>query len=97
MTSGTYASGSVHRSAPIPIAGYEGKTLAIRADTASVADGLVTEVYTTADNWRTIDTYTLGANEFYYLDINVDFPLLRIGYEPSADGASITDAQVAVR
>lgn len=97
MTSGTYDTGTNYKSHPVPIKGYREKTLAIRADTASVADGLITQVLTQNGNWRTIDTYDLGANEFYYLDINVDFPLLRIGYEPSADGASITDAEVNLR
>jgi len=97
LTSGTYDTGTSYRSHPVPIQGKEGITVAIRADTASVADGLKTQVLTAEGNWRTIDTYTLGANEFYYLDVNVDFPLLRVRYEPSGDGASITDAEVSVR
>jgi len=95
MTSGTYAAGAVHYSHPVPIKGYGEKTVAFRADTATATGSpLVTEVYTQDLNWRAIDSYDLGANEFYYLDVNVDFPLLRVGYEPSADGASITDAEV---
>jgi len=94
MTSGTYDTGAMHYSHPVPIKGYEQVNMSVRADTASATDGLVTEVLTQEENWRPVDTYDLGADEFYYLDVNVDFPLMRVGYEPSADGASITDAEV---
>jgi len=97
LTSGTYDTGTSYKSHPVPIRGYEQVNMSIRADTASVAGGLITQVLTQDGNWRTIDTYDLGANEFYYLDVNVDFPLLRVGYEPSANGASITDAEVNLR
>jgi len=97
MTSGTYDTGTSYKSHPVPIFGFEGVTLSIRADTASVVNGLTTEVLTQEGNWRPIDTYDLGANEFYYLDVNAEFPLMRVGYEPSANGASITDAEVTLR
>jgi len=95
MTSGTYAAGAVHYSHPVPVKGYGKKTLAFRADTATASGSpLETQVYTQDGSWRTIDSYDLGVDEFYHLDIDVDFPLVRVGYEPSADGASITDAEV---
>jgi len=97
MTSGTYASGVSHKSHPIPIHGYDGKTLLFRADTDSVTDGLQIEVYTQAGNWRVYDTVTASANSLESYIITGDFPLVRVGYEPSADGASITDAEVTMK
>jgi len=97
MTSGTYDTGVSHKSHPIPIHGYDGKTLLFRADTDSVTDGLRIEVYTQEGNWRLYDSVTTSANSLESYVISGDFPLARIGYEPSADGASITDAEAHLR
>jgi len=97
MTSGTYDSGTSHKSASIPVAGYDSKAFLFRADTDSVADGLAVEVYTTAGNWRTYLTRTYSANELESIEPTGEFPLMRLAYEPSADGASITDAEATVR
>jgi len=94
MTSGTYDSGTSHKSHPIPTYGFDGKTLLFRADTDSVTDGLRIETYTYAGNWRLYDSVTTSANTLESYTITGNFPLMRIGYEPSADGASITDAEV---
>jgi len=97
LTSGTYASGASHKSHPIPIHGYNNKTLLFRADTASVTDGLQIEVLTQEGNWRTYDTITTSANSLESYIVSGNFPLMRIGYEPSADGASITDAEMELQ
>lgn len=94
MTSGTYDSGASHKSHPVPVQGYDGKTLLFRADTDSVTDGLRIEVFTQEGNWRLYDAITASANELESYIISGNFPLVRIGYEPSADGASITDAEI---
>ena len=65
-----------------------------RADTDSVTDGLRIEVFTQEGNWRLYDAITASANELESYIISGNFPLVRIGYEPSADGASITDAEI---
>jgi len=96
MTSGTYDTGTSYKSHPVPVQGYDSKTLLFRADTDSVTDGLQIEVYTQAGNWRVYDTVTASANSLESYIITGDFPLVRIGYEPSADGASITDAEVTM-
>jgi len=97
MTSGTYDSGTSHKSHPIPIHGYDSKTLLFRADTDSVTDGLQIEVYTQEENWRLYDSVTTSANSLESYVLTGNFPLARIGYEPSADGASITDAEAHLR
>jgi len=58
LTSGTYDSGTSHKSHPIPIHGYDNKTLLFRADTDSVTDGLTVEMLTQEGNWRTYETRT---------------------------------------
>lgn len=35
LTEGTYASGTVHYPHPVPVSGYESKTILFRADTSS--------------------------------------------------------------
>jgi len=94
LTAGTYDTGTSYKSHPIPTAGYNNKTLLFRADTDSVADGLRIEVFTQEGNWRLYDSVTTSANDLEYYGISANFPLVRIGYEPSADGASITDAEI---
>jgi len=97
LTEGTYDTGTSYKSHPVPVAGYGDRTLLFRADTDSVANGLQIEVYTQSGNWRIYDSITTSANELESYIITGDFPLVRIGYEPSADGASITDAEVHLR
>jgi len=94
LTSGTYDTGTSYKSHPLPALGYGSKTLLFRADTDSVANGLRIEVLTQEGNWRLYDSLTYSANELEYFGITADFPLVRIGYEPSGDGASITDAEL---
>jgi len=96
MTSGTYDSGVSHKSHPFPLAGYENIAVHFRADTAAT-DGLVIEILTQEGNWRTYDTITATANELETYAITNPAPLGRIGYNPDADGASITDAEVSMR
>jgi len=96
LTSGTYASGISHKSHPFPGAGYENRTILFRADTAATG-GLTVEVYTQDGNWRVIETYDYSAGDAKYISVGAEFPLMRIGYNPDADGASITDAQVSMR
>jgi len=93
MTSGTYNSGTSHKSHPVPIHGYSNKTLLFQADTDSASDGLTIEVLTQEGNWRTYDSLTYSGNSLESYTISGNFPLVRIGYEPSADGASVTDAE----
>jgi len=97
LTSGTYDTGTSHKSHPVPVQGYDSKTLLFRADTDSVTDGLQVEVLTQEGNWRVYDTITASADSLESYIITGDFPLVRIGYEPSADDASITDAEVTMR
>jgi len=97
LTSGTYASGVSHKSHPVPVFGWENKSFKFRADTDSVADGLVVEEYTQEGNWRTYETRTYTANDFEVITPVAEAVLMRIGYEPSANGASITDAEAVLR
>jgi len=97
LTEGTYDTGTSYKSHPVPIQGYDQKTLLFRADTDSVTDGLRIEVLTQEGNWRLYDAITASANSLESYVITGDFPLVRIGYEPSADGASITDAELTMR
>jgi len=94
LTEGTYDTGTSYKSHPVPVQGYSGKTLLFRADTDSVSGGLRIEVLTQEGNWRLYDSITASANELESYIISGNFPLARIGYEPSADGASITDAEI---
>jgi len=97
MTSGTYDTGTSYKSHPVPTAGYDGKTLLFRADTDSASDGLRVEVLTQEGNWRLYDSLTYSAGDLEYYGISADLPLVRIGYEPASDGASITDAEVQLQ
>jgi len=97
LTAGTYDTGTSHKSHPIPVKGYEERTLFFRADTDSVSGGLRIEVLTQEENWRLYDSVTSSANSLETYTITGEFPLVRIGYEPSANGASITDAEMHLR
>jgi len=97
MTSGFYDTGTSYKSHPIPVQGYGSKTLLFRADTDSVSGGLQIEVYTAERNWRVYDSVTYSAGNLRQYTPTGNFPLMRIGYEPSADGASITDAEVSLQ
>jgi len=94
MTSGTYDSGTSHKSHPVPTRGYSNKTLLFQADTDSASAGLTIEVLTQEGNWRTYDSLTYSGGSLESYTISGNFPLARIGYEPSVDGASVTDAEV---
>jgi len=97
LTSGTYDTGTSYKSHPIPTVGYSAKAFLFRADTDSTTDGLAVEVLTQEGNWRTYLTRTYSANTLESIEPTGEFPLMRLAYEPSADGASITDAEVVVR
>jgi len=97
LTSGTYDTGVSHKSHPVPIAGYDKATLLFRADTDSVADGLTIEILTQEGNWRTYRAYDYTGGTLHDFTLAGSAPLMRIGYEPSADGASITDAEVSIK
>jgi len=97
LTSGTYDTGTSYKSHPIPVLGYDDKAFLFRADTDSVADGLAVEVLTQEGNWRTYLTRTYSANTLESIEPTGEFPLMRLAYEPSVDGASITDAEATVR
>jgi len=97
LTSGTYDTGTSHKSHPIPVQGYSAKAFLFRADTDSTSDGLAVEVLTQEGNWRTYLTRTYSANSLELIEPAGEFPLMRLAYEPTADGASITDAEATVR
>jgi len=97
LTSGTYDTGASHKSHPVPVYGRENKSFKFRADTDSVTDGLVVEEYTQEGNWRTYETRTYTAGDLEVITPAGEAVLMRIGYEPSGDGASITDAEAVVR
>jgi len=97
LTSGTYDSGTSHKSHPFPVLPFDTVTILFRADTDSASDGFTIEVLTQEGSWRTYDSFTTSANTLRQCTITGRFPFARIGYEPSADGASITDAEVSVR
>jgi len=96
LTAGTYDTGTSHKSHPVPVQGYRDVSIYFRADTASTTDGLAVEIYTQNGNWRTYATRTLAANELEVINLTGRTPLLRVAYEPSATGASITDAEVTM-
>jgi len=97
LTEGTYDTGVSHKSHPVPVHGYDAKAFLFQADTDSVADGLAVEVLTQEGNWRTYLTRTYSADTLESIEPTGEFPLMRLAYEPSADGASITDAEATVR
>jgi len=97
LTEGTYDTGVSHKSHPVPTLGFDSKTFLFRADTDSTTDGLVLEVLTQEGNWRTYETRTYSANTLEVITPAGEAVLARIGYEPSADGASITDAEAVLR
>jgi len=97
LTEGTYDTGVSHKSHPVPTAGYRAKGFLFQADTDSTADGLAVEVFTQDGNWRTYLSRTYSANTLESIEPTGEFPLMRLAYEPSADGASITDAEVTVK
>lgn len=97
LTEGTYDTGTSYKSHPVPVQGYRAKAFLFRADTDSVADGLAVEVYTQEGNWRTYLTRTYSAGDLESIEPAGEFPLMRLAYEPAADGASITVAEATVR
>ena len=96
LTSGTYDSGVSHKSHPVPVQGYDDVSIYFRADTDAVTDGLTVEMLTQEESWRTYATRSPTANDLEVINLAGRMPLVRIGYEPSADGASITDAEVTM-
>ena len=61
-----------------------------------MTDGLTVEMLTQEESWRTYATRSPTANDLEVINLAGRMPLVRIGYEPSADGASITDAEVTM-
>jgi len=92
----TVPSGTI-RSHPIPIFGYEGKTLYFRADTNSASDGLVIETLSEAGNWRTYDAVTYTANDDWFYSIAGELKIIRLAYTPSSYPATVNEAEVVLR
>jgi len=96
MTEGTYDTGSLHWSHPIPTLGYKNKTFKFRADTDSMTDGLRIGWYDQEGHMLYLVKKTYDAGEDYVEKITGDHPMMRLGYEPASDGASITYAEVVL-
>jgi len=81
--SGLSTGGSVQTSHPVPIWGYQNKTVYAQADAAG---SLAIEIYAGGD-WREYDSVTLTANELehYTLPAEMQAPLMRCVYTPTDD------------
>lgn len=95
LTEGTYDSEIT--SHPLPLYGYKKKTMQFMADTDSTTDGLQFEVFTQERNWRVYDSRTYSANDLEIFTPSAAIPLMRVSYDPSATGASITEAEVCLQ
>lgn len=96
LTAGTYDTGTSHKTHPVPVLGYRDKSFKFRADTDSTADGLAVEELTQEGNWRTWTTRTYAANDYEIINPSGQAVLMRLAYEPAANGASITDAEAVI-
>lgn len=85
-------SGSV-TSHPIPVFGYNRKTLYF---TASQSGTLEVHVYTLTGNWRTYDSISIPANTLLSYTIDDEAVLARVVFTPSAYPASILEAGVVM-
>lgn len=95
MTSGTYTTGSYHYSHPFPLLGNEEEYIHFQADNYAT-DGLIVQHLTQEGNWRTILSKTPTGDAYVVYDIGGPRYLGRVGYQPSADGASIDEAEVII-
>jgi len=86
------SSGSV-TSHPIPIFGYDRKTLLFQADQAGT---LQLQIYTLAGNWRTYDSVSVSANTLLPYPMSGDAVLARVTFTPSAYPATVSDAEVVL-
>jgi hypothetical protein len=84
------SSGSV-TSHPIPIFGYDKKTILFQANQAGT---LQLQVYTLAGNWRTYDSVSVSANTLSKYILTGDAVLARIIFTPSTYPATVSDAEV---
>ena len=85
-------SGSV-TSHPIPVFGYNRKTLYLMA---SQSGTLEVHVYTLTGNWRTYDSISIPANTLLSYTIDDEAVLARAVFTPSAYPASILEAGVVM-
>ncbi|RLG35631.1 MAG: hypothetical protein DRN91_09170, partial [Candidatus Alkanophagales archaeon] len=79
---------------PVPVFGYEGKTLLFQADGAGT---LEIQVLTQAGNWRTYDSISVSANSLEAYPMTGDAALMRVYFAPDSPPAKITDAEVVLR
>lgn len=83
------SSGSV-TSHPIPIWGYENKTIYFMANQAGT---LSIQIYTLSGNWREYDSVSVTAGKLLYYKITGDALLARVVYTPSTYPATINEAE----
>ncbi|MFC1912149.1 hypothetical protein ACFLXG_03235 [Chloroflexota bacterium] len=74
-------SGTLLVSHPVPIWGYQNKTLFFQADKAGT---LTIQIYVGGD-WRTIDTPRVMANILLQYDLTIEAPIARCIYEPESN------------
>jgi hypothetical protein len=84
------SSGSV-TSHPVPVFGYESKTLYFMANQGGT---LEVQVYTLSGNWRTYDTVSVTANALVKYRIADPALLARVVFTPSAYPATVLEAEV---
>jgi len=87
------SSGSV-TSHPIPVFGYEGKTLFFQANQAG---SLTIQILTQTGNWRTYDSVSVSANTLSKYILTGDIVLARIIFTPSTYPATINEAEAVLR
>jgi hypothetical protein len=86
----TISSGSL-TSHPIPIFGYDKKTILFQAIQAGT---LTIQVYTLAGNWRTYDSVPVSANTLLHYIMSGDALLAKVIFTPSTYPAKVNNAEV---
>ena len=81
---------------PVPVLGYENKTIYFMADKDSTSGGLVIEVLTQAGNWRVYDSLTYTANKLLVYKMTGDAILVRVRYTPASYPAKVLEGEVVM-
>ena len=86
------SSGSL-TSHPVPIFGYQNKTLYFMADKDGTVD---VEVYTLSGNWRTYDSVSYTGGKLLTIKMADDALLIRVVYTPTTTPATVSDGVVVM-
>jgi len=97
LFAGKTVSAGTLTSHPVPVFGYEGKTIHFRADTNSVTDGLIIEALTQAGNWREMDSVTYVADDDWFCTLGHEAVLIRRLYTPVSYPATVAEGEVVLR